>query len=210
MFGRISCVCLTISGREKFLTRAIDCFNRQTYPERELIIVADPGADPVRLAELSPTAAIVVCPAKLSVGTKRNIGCEWAAGDLIAVWDDDDYSAPHRLARQLRILTTFGKSVTVLDQIYYTDSECRHWWLSHPGWIDTSLFFTRQFWERHKFPDKILGQDADFIRQAVSEDTFHLDRDPRMMFATNHPGNTCDRTCMYGPENELKHFEWKD
>lgn len=211
----ISCVCLTIPGREKFLERAIDCFTRQTYSNRELVIVAEPdyslNALATAVGSLSwPTVALVIPAAKLSVGAKRNEGCKFARGSHIAIWDDDDYSAPHRLSQQHGLLNLAGKEVTTLEQIYFTDADCTRWWLSDRGWIDTSLFFTRRWWEKHQFTDKMLGQDADFIRAATAADQFHLGGDPRWMFATNHAGNTCDRSCLYGPENALKNFTWKD
>ena len=39
----VTCLCLTMAGRSEFLKRAVECFARQTYPHKELLIVADSG-----------------------------------------------------------------------------------------------------------------------------------------------------------------------
>ena len=54
----VSCICLTRNRRE-WLPKAIDCFEQQTYSQRELVIVWDgepvadlvPSADNIRLEE---------------------------------------------------------------------------------------------------------------------------------------------------------------
>jgi len=216
----ISCVCLTIPGRTEFLKRAIECFRRQTYKERELVIVADDCAsDNERLVRDMPGQARVFCTGRVTVGTKRNVGCEHARGDVIALWDDDDYSAPHRLEEQAAVLAASGKAVTANYRLYMNDSDPRlennhpgqMWWLTWPGWIDTSLMFTKAWWSAHHFTDKMMGQDGDFMHEANRLGQFHLNTGgERWMFATNHAGNTCDRREQYTAANALKNFVWTE
>jgi glycosyltransferase involved in cell wall biosynthesis len=42
---------------------------------------------------------------------------EQARGEYIAFWDDDDYSRPHRLERQLAAILESGNAVTAYRQI---------------------------------------------------------------------------------------------
>ena len=63
----------------------------------------------------------------ITIGAKRNFGCERAAGEYIAHWDDDDYSAPGRLADQIERLKESGKSVTGYQFMPFTDGA--QWWL---------------------------------------------------------------------------------
>ena len=125
----ISCVCLTIPGREHFLQRALDCFARQTYPHKELIVVDGPE----------------------TVGAKRNIGCKASQGVYVALFDDDDYSSPKRLEVQVAALMATGRGVTAFRQMPFVQNGE---WFYHPGidkeGVDTSLFFRRSFWERHR------------------------------------------------------------
>lgn len=186
----ITCVCLTMASRKDFLLRAADCFDRQTYPNRELIIVADEA---------------------LTVGEKRNMGCQRARGSLIAIWDDDDVSGPHRLEIQEHLLRISGKSVTAFKQLPFAQNG--EWWMSpatDKEGVDTSLFFRRDFWETHPFQEIMIGQDAAFSRQAIVEKKFLLTEECGVMFAENHPGNTCDRTVLAPGWTKLPNFKWQD
>ena len=82
-----------------FVPLAIQLFLRQDYPNRELIVIDD-GDDPVGRprARTTPASATAVCPARRTIGAKRNLACEQARGEIIAHWDDDDWYAPDRLA----------------------------------------------------------------------------------------------------------------
>ena len=72
-------------------------FERQQYPNRELIIIDD-GDD--KVADLVPAGdpriRYIALPGQVSIGAKRNSACQLARGDIIAHWDDDDHSAPGR------------------------------------------------------------------------------------------------------------------
>ncbi|MDX2253292.1 MAG: glycosyltransferase family A protein [Nitrospira sp.] len=77
----ISCLCITQPGREEFLKQAIACFNEQTFPDKELVIVEDPKTG-------------------ITLGELRNLAVAKSTGDMLAVWDDDDLSDPGRLECQ--------------------------------------------------------------------------------------------------------------
>jgi glycosyltransferase involved in cell wall biosynthesis len=183
----ISCVMLTIPGREKFLERAIEGYNNQTYPNRELIVVDGPG----------------------NVGEKRNKGCERAKGVYIAIMDDDDFSAPRRIEVQEQFLRTTGKAVTTFRRIpFVQDGEWRiNLGHSREG-IDSSLFFRRDFWESHPFQEIMIGQDAAFLRQAIAEKQFEVSEHTDLMYAENHGGNTCERRLFWSMWPKMEKPEW--
>lgn len=96
----VSCIMPT-RNRRAFVPRAVDCFRRQDHPARELVIVDD-GDDPIAslvrdLAGDDPAITYHRLPHPLPLGPKRNLAVSLARGELIAHWDDDDWSAPHRL-----------------------------------------------------------------------------------------------------------------
>jgi glycosyltransferase involved in cell wall biosynthesis len=177
-----------MASRKDFLQRAVDCYERQTYPNRELIIVTDEN---------------------LTVGEKRNIGCATAKGVYVALFDDDDYSSPRRLEVQEAALRATGKDVTAFRQLPFVQDGV---WFMHPGTdaegVDSSLFFNREFWKRHLFDHCMIGQDAKFSRQAITEEKFLLMEDHGVMFAENHSGNTCDRDSRGW--TKLVDFNWGD
>lgn len=81
---------------------ALDCFQRQTYPERELIIVCDrPGAPLARhVAALGDPRIRFVETTPAPLGSLRNVSVEAALGTLVCQWDDDDLYSRDRLTLQ--------------------------------------------------------------------------------------------------------------
>lgn len=215
----VTCLCLTTAGRKDFLNRAIDCFWNQTYPNRHLLIVADSFSDVNHLLMLGSDVVIsVLVPQgpKLNIGQKRNIGCESAKGsDLIAVWDDDDYSTPQRLEKQVAILQGSGKSVTATDDMLFTDGAS--WWrfqYAPACGAGTSLLFRRDWWKTHQFDEReygMVGEDSRFITEAVEHQAFtYTHYVERLMYATIHPGNTSKKSPRGPGWTELSGFRWED
>jgi len=96
---KIAAVCCTYL-RPQLLGAAIDCFLRQTYDNRKLVILDDAGQYEPQGGdrwELRSTAARYP-----TLGAKRNalagIALEDPTVDAIAVMDDDDYYFPHWLS----------------------------------------------------------------------------------------------------------------
>src|SRR6266542_5244313 len=99
----VSCIMPTCN-RRAFVPRAIAYFLRQDYAECELLVVDD-GADAVAdLVPADPRVRYLRLPGPRSLGAKRNACVAAARGGLIAHWDDDDWYAPDRLARQVDFL----------------------------------------------------------------------------------------------------------
>ena len=86
-------------------------FLAQDYPDRELIVVDD-GDDAI--ADLLPSDArlrSIRLDRRATIGAKRNIACEAAAGDVIVHWDDDDWMADWRLTYQANALAARAADV---------------------------------------------------------------------------------------------------
>jgi hypothetical protein len=92
-------------ARAAMLEDALLAFRLQTYPRKEALIVND--GEPITCATPGATVLNLPRPAK-TVGSKRNIGLEAARGALVAVWDDDDFSLPERLADSVAHLEATG------------------------------------------------------------------------------------------------------
>lgn len=189
----ITCLCLTRNRRE-WLKKAIACYEAQTYQNKELLIIADDVPD-VELVPL-PDSARVFLSGPLNVGRKRNFGNRLAQGEIIAHWDDDDYSAPERLTSQLAHLKATGKAVTGYHGMKVTDG--KNWWqyrcAAPTGFaFATSLCYLKSFWERHNFEPLQTGQDEAFSSAAVREKQLASQPDMNLMYFTAHPGNTSPR-----------------
>lgn len=131
MIPLVSCLMVTKSGRELLARRAIVNFRAQTYPNKELVIVADtPEA-----FESGPNTTVVRAQRGAAIGKLRALSVEAAKGDLVAVWDDDDEHHPERLRAQISALLAAPYATgSVLEQVTlvcscgYEQPSTKHWW----------------------------------------------------------------------------------
>lgn len=163
----ISCIMATRGGA--FPARAaIGCYRRQTWPNRELIVVsADPAAPVAGLIEQMADPSIRFLPAPVErVGALRNHAIAAARGELIAVWDDDDLSHPSRLEWQHQALAETGTTACVLARLLL-------WW---PGRSRLAIGFHRT-WEntllavRAELPaysNSVRSSDTELVRALVA------------------------------------------
>lgn len=124
---RISCLCVT-ERRLPYLRRAFRCFRKQTHRERELIVVyreddMETAAFVQSHAKTDRSVIAVSAPAsrEFTLGHLRNLGVARASGDYVAVWDDDDWHAPHRLSEQLLALRSANLPASALGRIAIYD-----------------------------------------------------------------------------------------
>jgi hypothetical protein len=91
----VSCLCVTES-RPAFMPWLLWCFDRQTWKNRELVIV-DSSRQPFTCSG-RPDVRVVTAPRGATLPQKRNMALDAARGDAIAWFDDDDWQHPDRLA----------------------------------------------------------------------------------------------------------------
>lgn len=186
----MTCLCLT-RNRRSFLPRAIQCFQEQTYPNRELLILSD-GVDVRDLVPEDERIRLVAITEGSEIGAKRNFGCEQANGEIIAHWDDDDHSAPGRLADQVQRMLTTGLSVTGYHSMRFKDGA--EWW-QYVGAttmfsLGTALMYRKEWWQSHPFRALQVGEDNDFVHQAVGARALIAVDAGDLMWASIHQGNT--------------------
>jgi glycosyltransferase involved in cell wall biosynthesis len=190
----VTCMMPT-ADRRLFVAQAVAYFLVQDYPQKELLIVDD-GVDSV--ADLAPENAAVRyfrLEKPQSVGAKRNIAAQQAGGEILVHWDDDDWSAPRRLSYQVEQLRVAQADICGLDRIwFYAPDEQRAWEYVYPRgerpWVyGASLAYTRVFWEKHRFPEINVGEDARFV-WADARAKIHVLSDSRFLVARIHAANT--------------------
>lgn len=180
-------------GRPQWAPRALECFLSQTYAMKELIILDD--RDQPSFAEPPAGFGIVYhrMQRRMMIGAKRNLACSRAVGDVIAHWDDDDFSAPERLERQIEMLQD-GVEVWGFHSMIFEGGGQR--WRYHkdpPYCIGSSLMYRREFWRRNPFMDVQVAEDEAFVRAAVRQGVLVSADAGDLMRASNHPGNTSPR-----------------
>lgn len=95
----ISCICPTF-GRfpheQHLLNESVESFLRQSYPEKELIILND--CPDQKIVFNHPEILVINSERRYrTLGEKYNAAIAVAQGDFIAPWEDDDISLPPRL-----------------------------------------------------------------------------------------------------------------
>ncbi len=117
--------CLMVTRGRVFPARfAIDCYRRQTWPNRELVIVCDdPDSElPRFVADLDDPTIRYVTTAPAILGSLRDISVEAARGMLVCQWDDDDLYHPERLEYQ------YGQLMSARRAAAHVLSRWLMWW----------------------------------------------------------------------------------
>lgn len=186
---------------------------KQTYPHRELLIIAD-GAD---VRDLVPTGQMSIrilhIQEGLEIGGKRNYGCEYSVGDIIAVWDDDDQSAPTRLADQVARLQSTGKAVTGYSAIRFSSGNAFYrfqYFGSMQNALGTSLCFRRDWWQRQNFPEINVGEDNVFVSRARAAGELVVVDGTDMICAAIHRGNTSPKSPEGREWSPIDRPEWME
>jgi hypothetical protein len=178
----ISCVMPTWNRRD-FIKASIDCWLKQTYENKELIIVDD-GDDKVRdLIPRKKGIRYFKRDKKEITGTKRNSCNELSKGDIICHFDDDDWSAPDRLEHQLGLLRSTGKPITGYGTLYFwnvTEQKAMRYIAPIAGYVcGTTLMYLKSYWKDHPFLPKQEASDNSFVYPALklianSHDAGHM------------------------------------
>lgn len=178
----VSCVMPTWN-RRSFIPAAIDCFLRQTYEPRELVILDD-GEEPIEdLIPKDERIRYFFEDRRRITGDKRNRVNELALGEIICHWDDDDWSAADRIAFQVGMLQKTGKPVTGFSDLLFWDlaENCaKRFRSSVAGYVcGTTFCYTKEFWQMRKFRPRHSSSDNDYVypilaRVAASKDARHM------------------------------------
>lgn len=198
----VSCIMPT-ADRRRFVPPAMRSFLAQDYPNKELIILDD-GKDSVAdLVPNDPRILYMRAPQKQTLGVKRNECVKASRGTLIMHWDDDDWSAPHRISYQVEALLRERAELCGLRQMLFHDLRSGETWLyNYPAtlrlWLaGGSLLYTRDFWQRNPFPNLQVGEDTRFVWSQRNPRLVVLP-DYQFYVAMIHPDNTSPKPCS-GP-----------
>lgn len=157
-------VTLPVPDRLVGLKLSVEDFLKQSYSEKELIIVMNGGDAAVRrmiavhVSGLQrPNVRLIDVPGLLTLGALRNISLAESRGAYFCHWDDDDRHHPQRLTSQLRDLRESGKPAGCLEEVMQ--------FFPH----DRSMFCLNwRATEAKSFPPSLLSQKTVEIRYPES------------------------------------------
>jgi len=187
----ISCIMPTRS-RCDLAKRAVDGFLAQDYPGKELLILDDMTKPSFPKGIEHPTVCYVRGPS-WTIGQKRNALCQSASGEFIAHFDSDDWSASQRLTCQFERLLASGKAVTGYRTMPFFQESTKRAAFSRgaPQYVlGSSLFFRKDWWARHRFPEKQIGEDRQFATVAARNNQLDAEDWNGLMVCRVHKDNT--------------------
>jgi glycosyltransferase involved in cell wall biosynthesis len=171
----ISCVMPT-SGRKWYVPLAIRYFEAQDYSNKELIIVYDADSD-IPPEIVSTSNITLVKSSNSSIGAKRNHGCHFAKGSIIAQWDDDDIYHSGRLSYQAAPIISGTSDITALTDFLFLEHDSGNCWSASSFLLSIlfshqvaggTLVFRKKIWEQFQYPNISLREDVEFMSRAIS------------------------------------------
>jgi hypothetical protein len=154
---KIAAVCVTYL-RPRQLGHMLQCFLRQDYADRELVILDDAG----QYGDLAGDRWRLISTANRfpSLGEKRNAAAGYVSPSVeaLAVWDDDDLYLPWALSASVAALAAAGwsrPSVVLHPQPDGTLKQHRTGGLFHGGWA----YRREVFWQCGGYPPANNGED---------------------------------------------------
>jgi glycosyltransferase involved in cell wall biosynthesis len=191
-------VIMTTRDRPGLLSIALECYRRQTYPHRELIVVDDGGAFPADADAVAAAGGhLIRVPEGTSLGAKLNRGASEARGPLCQKWDDDDWYAPRFLETMVYAYLRHN-AVIRRPTIAY---QRRSLWFDLERWqvqdwpieelAGGTLLFAREDWEKHPFRPVRRSEDVWFaVDQMKADASLALVADGTSYVYVRHNGSS--------------------
>ncbi|HVX99740.1 MAG TPA: glycosyltransferase [Pseudorhodoplanes sp.] len=196
----VSCLMVT-RDRFEFAQHAIECFRRQTWPNRELVVLDGGADDRLRdwITALGDPAIrwISTRGSQESLGVRRNRSIAAARGDYICVWDDDDLQHPARLEVAFAAMAATGTNVSLLSHVTMWQPWQRRVCVvgRHPRPQENTLLVLRSLAPR--YPDLARGEDSPAVLQLLARHNSVMLTTPELYLYVVH-----GRNVSYGPVME--------
>jgi glycosyltransferase involved in cell wall biosynthesis len=163
---------MVTGNRPEFVRQSLRYFRRQTYPNRELVIVDD-GDQPLDVQNTGEQVRYHRIRQGLSIGEKRNIACSFARGEAIIHWDDDDWYAPDRIAEQVRPIFAGRADITALSMSLVLELDRMRFWRCSPA-VHVRMFVGNVHGGTLAYTRRYLDQGVRFRPLSLSEDAYFL------------------------------------
>lgn len=188
----VSCI-MASRGRTFPAAHAIDCYRRQSYPRRELIIATAAlddclGSYVRRLGDAS--IRLIEVPGFETPGRLRNTAITASRGDIVAVWDDDDLSCPDRIALQYRAMAGAGAAACFLARELLWWPARRRLAVSSARIWENSMLVRRADLPAYR-EDGGPGEDTDIAMALRAEKPLLLVDRPESYVYVSHGANLC-------------------
>jgi glycosyltransferase involved in cell wall biosynthesis len=193
----ISCLCIT-HNNPKQLQLVINCFNAQTYANKELMVLFEGDNTYVKgLSNHNRNKDIyfVEVPAnpKLTLGELRNIAVEQCNGEYFCQWDDDDWYANNRLQVQMDAIRQSCKPASMLLYWLMYDNVNKSAYLSpFRLWEGSILCKKSIITPECNYASLIKGEDTILLGNLLNSNSIFPVINPSLYIYVFHGKNTWD------------------
>jgi len=166
---------MVTNNRRPFISQSIKYFQRQDYPNKELIIL-DEGDD--KIEDIIPNEDNIhyfYSESKIILGELRNKAISKAKGEIIIIWDDDDWYGEKRITHQISpLIKKEADLICINSEFVYDSSNDKIWSRSNKtenfSPVRGTLCFQKQLWdELIKYPPLAVGEDKKFLIDCIKE-----------------------------------------
>lgn len=157
----LSVTCSMVTGRGTRLSlfkRSLDSYCKQTYDQKELLVVVCPRADYLNditahvKQKCRDDVRIVFQPTPKPLAALRNLALDHCDGDIVCQWDDDDVYHPERISEQVKAMLSTGAEATFLSHYLHLFADSRQ-----VAWCDWSRL---QIAKEPGLPGSLLGRKS--------------------------------------------------
>jgi hypothetical protein len=165
----ISCLCVT-RGKADLLSRAVKCFQAQSYANKELLLVYenDDTATGAYVNELiDPRVSRVEVPSylKMSLGQLRNLAVEKCGGEYFCQWDDDDWYHCRRLEFQMDVIQESQMKASIMIYWLVYNMVKKEAYVSGRRLWEGSILCNKSLTSKEvKYDDSKKGEDTNLIK----------------------------------------------
>lgn len=197
----VSCLMVT-ADRPQLMRRSIRCYDRQTYPNRELVVIDDGETNLAPILDDLPEDEVTYVTLDPEVdhvlGTLRNVALDEASGAYLTTWDDDDWYHRTRIKRQAAVLEHGADACVLQGTLIHLDTPE---YFCHPyiglldGGVPGSIMHRQD--EEARYPEMSRAEDTVYLDHWLEQDYRLLPKSESHLFIR----------CFHGDNTwERKHF----
>lgn len=184
----VTAVMVTGIHKERYsLARAAaECFKKQTYVNKELLII-NVGGESVFCGDARVRELRLEKSKTDTIDDLRNLGIKYAAGDFIINWNDDDWHHPKRIETQMAAQKKDGAAVLLKNRIHYSFKNHCAFYDINPQGEETTILHPKTM--DSEYP---IVRTRDALFSSRFKKCVGLDNDPSLLVGFCHDFNSCD------------------
>lgn len=113
-----------------YIEQAVNSALTQTYSKKEIIVVDDGSNEQTKaiLKKLEPKIELLITQKNKGLSAARNVGIEAGSGELILVWDADDFFKETFCEKAFEIMKNNSRSCKMVT-CWFKDLMKIHYWI---------------------------------------------------------------------------------